>query len=628
MAPITEIPIWNQEKATKESYAGSEPYAYLYALRSDAFKHEVTLDRMAEEARAFGVRNFKKLYTEYVRTLKQEKGKPDGNVTSFQDQPIELASGRWKADDTGITCDGDLQPIIACTHPIIPVKRLINIDTDTEKIMLWYRPGKIPRTVIADKSQLASPQSIIKLADRGVAITSENAKAMIRFLADIEAMNYDRIDEVRSVSRLGWIPKYGFSPYVDSIEFDGDAQFKAAFEAVGTNGKFEKWASVIDKIRVESMTARIMIAASFASVLVEICGCNPFFVHLWSAESGTGKTVALMAAASVWANPAVGAYIQTFNSTVVGREKMAAFCNSLPLCIDELQLGKDSRGKQHFDVYGLAEGVGRTRGTKTGGIEKTSTWRNCILTTGETPLTSNSAGAGALNRVLDIECKAGEVVVSGGNRVVDALKKNYGHAGKLFISYLESEERKEEAYRLYSDYYLELTATDTTEKQAHAAALILAADELVEKWIFNSPAMMDWQLEKGITAPRTYPLFVDDMRQFLLTKAQVDVNQRAYDWACDWVASNQAHFGAGVTGELYGEISGEYAYIIPSVFRRAVEDQGFSVDGFIGWLKARDLILRGDGSHLYPKRTIGKTRVRCIALKIPEFIDDWPYLVD
>ena len=61
---------------------------------------------------------------------------------------------------------------------------------------------------------------------------------------------------------------------------------------------------------------------------------------------------------------------------------------------------------------------------------------------------------------------------------------------------------------------------------------------------------------------------VEDMRRFLLTKAQVDVNQRAYDWACDWVASNQAHFGSGVTGELYGEISGEYAYIIPSVFRK------------------------------------------------------------
>lgn len=34
----------------------------------------------------------------------------------------------------------------------------------------------------------------------------------------------------------------------------------------------------------------------------------------------------------------------------------------------------------------------------------TPTWHNCILTTGESPLTGQSAGAGAVNRVIDIEC--------------------------------------------------------------------------------------------------------------------------------------------------------------------------------------------------------------------------------
>lgn len=621
---ITELPVWDQSKASKESYTGSEPYAYLYALRVDSFHHQIALDRMSEEARLLGVKNFKKLYTEYVRSQKQMTDKPVGNVTMFQDQPIELYTGRWRADETGITCDGDMQVIEACTHPIMPVQRMINIDTDTEKIKLWYRPGKIPRTVIADKSQLASPQSIIKLADRGIAITSENAKALIKYLSDVEALNYDRIKEVRSVSRLGWIPKYGFSPYVDDLEFDGDSQFKAAFESVREHGNIEKWADCIQGIRKGSMTARIVIAASFASVLVELCGCNPFFVHLWSGDSGTGKTVALMAAASVWANPSIGSYIQTFNSTVVGREKMAAFCNALPLCIDELQLGKDGRGKQQFDVYALAEGVGRTRGTKTGGIEKTATWRNCILTTGETPITSSVSGAGAMNRVLDIECKPGEVVVMNGNKVVEVLKKNYGHAGKLFVMELMDEDKKEHAYQMYSEFYLELASGDTTEKQAHAAALILAADWLLDEWIMRGEELFDWSM--GVKPLR--PLDVSDMNQFLLTKAQVDVNQRAYEWICDWVAANQSKFASDCQGEVYGSLEGDYAFIIPSAFRSALEEQGYSYDGFIGWLKNRGLIQKGDGRNWLVRHSVGKARVRCISLKIPDITGETPYFAE
>lgn len=133
-----------------------------------------------------------------------------------------------------------------------------------------------------------------------------------------------------------------------------------------------------------------------------------------------------MLAASVWGNPAVGKYIKTFNATEVGHEKTAAFLNSLPLLIDELQLARDARGKIQFNVYSLAQGVGRTRGTKSGGVDKTPTWGNCILTTGESPLTTLTDGAGALNRVIDIECSPPGKVISDGMRIANDLKKTMG----------------------------------------------------------------------------------------------------------------------------------------------------------------------------------------------------------
>ena len=171
-----------------------------------------------------------------------------------------------------------------------------------------------------------------------------------------------------------------------------------------------------------------------------------------------------MAAASVWANPERGAYIQTFNSTEVGHERLAAFLNSLPVCIDELQLAKDKRGNINFNVYQLAQGVGRTRGNKSGGVDITPTWGNCIITTGESPLTALADGAGALNRVIEIECKTSRKVVLDGVRTSSILKQNYGFAGKKFVSNLLFDDmRIEQISEKYREYMRRLVDNDATE---------------------------------------------------------------------------------------------------------------------------------------------------------------------
>ena len=98
--------------------------------------------------------------------------------------------------------------------------------------------------------------------------------------------------------------------------FDGNENFARTFRAISPHGKFDVWLGEAVEARKESITARIVLAASFASVLVGPLGCLPFFVHLWGMDSATGKTVGQMLAASVWANPTVGGdYFKTFKGT-------------------------------------------------------------------------------------------------------------------------------------------------------------------------------------------------------------------------------------------------------------------------------------------------------------------------
>lgn len=368
---------------------------------------------MAKAAKKAGYSGFKQSMKEYAQIEEAARRRDlPSKQTDFTNQPLELGCGQWDADDRGVYRVGRFGVREqACSHPIIPVERLRNIDSGEIKIRLAFnRSGKAGQwqSTIVDAATLTSSRTIIPaLASQDISVTSATATVLVDYINEISDLNRAVIPESKSIGRLGYIPGEGFSPYVDGLVFDGDASFRHLYDTIRSYGSIACWYDTIMECRKMSVTAKIMIAASFASPILSIVGALPFFVHLWGVDSGTGKTVALMAAASVWGNPALGSFVQTFNATQVGQERTAAFLNQLPLCIDELQQTKDSHGRSNFDVYQLAQGVGRSRGKRTGGIEMTPTWSCCFLTTGESPIFGNSAGAGAVNRVIDIECTAG-----------------------------------------------------------------------------------------------------------------------------------------------------------------------------------------------------------------------------
>ncbi|MFQ7747876.1 MAG: DUF927 domain-containing protein [Eubacteriales bacterium] len=525
----------------KEDFSTPEPYEAVLSI-SNPFEREVATNQLAEYAKQVGIgaSGFKRMLKTYLESKKQnERMVYVDQVTEFTGQKLELDAGEWQADDFGVSRRGKFGEEIACPHPILPVERLVNIDTGVEKLKLAFCKGdRRWREVVADKKLLASNNSILELANMGIAVTSENSRALVHYISDLENLNYDLIPERKSVSRLGYIESEGFSPYVDGLIFDGDANFRHIFESIRSAGKRREWLELALSLRQGNVMARIVLAASFASVLVKPCGSLPFFVHLWGGESGTGKTVALMLAASVWGNPEMGRYIQTFNSTVVGREKLAAFLNHLPLIVDELQLARDGRGKLNFDVYALAEGVGRTRGNKNGGVDQTPTWQNCILTSGETPITGASSGAGAVNRVIEIECRTAHRIIEDGHATAGVLRKNYGFAGREFVEKLYQEDNAQLAAELYKKHFRVLSENDTTEKQAMAAAVILTADELATDWLFQDGNAVTVQEISGFLASRAAVSSGGGIRYF-----------------CDWAAQN-ANRLPGQRAATYGVISG------------------------------------------------------------------------
>ena len=602
---------------TLEDFIHTEkPYSEVYGYRMDPFIHSLKIEQMTTQALSVGFKKFKSTYKDYVKSVEMQRGANTiiNHATQITGPYVELDAGQYNVDDGGIyTIDQFGNYHVICHQPVIPFEVLRNIDTGEEKLNIAFRSRGEWRELVVSKEILYNSRSISQLVKCGIDISSETAKDMVSYFQEIEALNRNALPLKKSVGRLGYIGDEGFSPYVGELTFDGEQNYSHIFKAIRSQGDYEQWKKIAIECREKSLTARIVLAASFASALIQPLGGLPFFVHLWGVDSGTGKTVALMLAASVWGSPEMGEYIQTFNSTEVGHEKTAAFLNSLPFLIDELQLSKDSHGRSRFDVYRLAQGVGRTRGTKSGGIERTPTWRNTILTTGESPIVNGSAGAGAVNRVIDIECTAENVVIEDGMGVSAALKQNFGYAGRSFISAISQPGAIAKLKEVYNDYFKELCQGDTTEKQAMAAAMILTADMAADAAVFRTGKITT----------------VKEISEYLKTKKSVSTGERGYLYICSWVAANRNRFDlVDNTQEIYGVLSEEdnIAYIIRSKFAKAVQEQGFDERALLSWLKTKGLILVRGRRNTRGKRIKG-VNVECIALRLPQ-ADDEPYTPD
>ena len=584
---------------TKQEFNTEDPYKLLFDLRNNRFKYNQVFTALKENAQSVGFKDFGRMLKAYAEE-QAGRGVIIDNVTQFDGQVLELKTGEWLADDYGVTRRNERNgEDIACVHPIMPVECLSNIDTGIEKLRIAFKKGKFWRNEIYERRTIASANNILELANNGVAVTSENSKYLVRYLHDIENLNIDVIPQHKSVGRLGWTNNDGFSPYVDDLIFDGANNFKNIYDCVRTEGSFDEWLKLARKIRETDSPAKVMMAASFASVLLKILGKLNFMVHLWGGTE-SGKTVSLMLAASIWANPAEDGYIQTFNGTQVAIELLEGFTNSMPLILDEFQLVKD---KKMFEgiVYMICEGIGRLRGKKTGGLQDTPTWKNCTLTSGESPITNASSGGGAVNRIIEIECR--NKLFEDTPAVADIVRKNYGHAGKIFVMLLSNEGAKEEAIRLYKDFYNAL-GTDSTEKQTMAAAVLLTADALATKWIFSD----------------NNALKIEDIDKYLHSKESVDVNLRAYEFLCDTVAANHYKFivnGTVPNYECWGSVSGGKTNVLKTVFEKICVDGGYDAKALASWMNQKGRSETVPGRD-FRKVSINGSKLWCVSLKDPD----------
>ena len=560
-----------------------ERQKYIESLRNAA--------RVAKRSMEFN-NLLKQFQMDYIQRMRQT-----GKKTAFTDQPLELNCAEWDATDMGVRTiryDRNMQPmtLMACSHPIMPIEILKNVDTSEERITLAYFKSASWQRITVDRAVCANTNKIVDtLAQYGIEVTSDNAKNLVRYISDCVGYNPATLEPKKSINRLGWVGS-AFTPYEKDIRYEGGMDYEAIFKNVSEKGGFGVWKALCSDLR-KNIPLRMMMAASFASVLLEPLKVLPFVLHLWG-TTGTGKTVALMVAMSIWGNPRMGGLVKTMNMTKNAIMRNAAFLCSIPFAGDELQTIKD-KWQGNFDqlIYQITEGVDRGRAKAYGGVEDTKTWKNSFIFTGEEPITKVNSGGGSKNRVIEIAIDG--PLVTDGHYVSTVVQENYGFAGRLFVEYIQETDTSRLLER-YREIFEELCGLDTTDKQAMAMACMLMADEIAVKLFFTGEQ----------------PLQIVQVKQYLQSTRDVDIAERAYQQVLNWVAKNPVRFedpkedDSPNRGEVWGKIDENRLVVNRDVLLNFLDQNGFDYTAVSKkWGEKGYLVRNSQGKFIHSTKVYG-----------------------
>lgn len=494
-------------------------------------------------------------------TVPYERRESDGEgKTEFIDQPVKLMCGHWECNKDGVCMwlpgkkeDDPPVKVVASYQQIMPIGMTENIETGEQKYHIAFSVrrdgGHLWKSVKVEPELCCTKNKIIKLANIGVMVNDRTSKNLVNYIADMYRINEEILPVKKTVSHFGWIGKE-FFPYMDGIEFEGDNAQEKTVMALGARGNFNAWKDACSKCR-ENLNVRLLMDASFGSVMAHILKCLCFVVHLWG-PSGTGKTVAFVVAASIWGIP--DELILSVDSTVNYCTSRAALMKNLPVFVDETQL---ARGDLMKLIYAMTEGKTRGRLNRTSSEQAQKSWENISFFNGEKPIVTDNAGAGAFNRVIEMEVD--KPLFEDYTQILEIVRENSGLAGRRFIDYIKKLDtvnlisRHKELCRQLSQM------SKSTGKQAQALACIVLADQLAHECIFTDES----------------PLNLDDVAALLRDEEEVSQAERAYKFVVNWIAENENFFNVMYSTKLWGKITETHCLVNQNVLSGIMNENGY-----------------------------------------------------
>jgi hypothetical protein len=365
---------------------------------------------------------------------------------------------------------------------------ILNVNREHQVYMLAMRPE--------GSTQVTLPQkAVVSKDDTTKALASQNIIAAFGAGNDKNLFDYVRgcVENISAAKKAidvptgyGWQPSGGFVAGGKIFQPNGEVHqipmpgLENVTHATKPTGTLENWRRFPQMLIAKQLYEVLAIGCGvgFGSPLMEFSGLDGCTFHAGSTHSGTGKSMALELAASIWGHPRD--YRVGKSTSGVAMHQRAGLLRSLPLLSDEIT----SKNRKDFEwfpefIFDISEGRGKERMESGSNKERvnTSVWSLLVLMSSNTHAMDYLSGGrkhsseGEMRRMLEWVTNDKLVWTPQEVEVIKSLRLNHGVAGDAYALWLSR--NRDTARTLYMKVW-EKIAVDfnmtNDERYWHASA--------------------------------------------------------------------------------------------------------------------------------------------------------------
>ncbi len=515
--------------------------------------------------------------------------------------------------------DGEVSERIIWHHDLYVVRRLNDPEQGEIVEMRHHLPRDGVRSFVVPLYVVTSKEEFRKvLATNGVIAINKEVDAIMSFTQSM-VKNLQLTTQADDAHRqFGWLPDFkGFVLgdkviYEDRVEFNApSAATRGMLEFFEPAGTLDGWRDAVNFYNRPGFELHQFITCvGFGSVLMKFLPINAALLHIWSKDSGFGKTHAQYAALSVWGDPRK--LLLQERDTHNSRMNRADVMHSLPVCMDEITNIKPQDASDM--IYQITGGQQRNRLASTGNTERYrgDPWNLLFISSANCSLIDKVAMAKAMpkaeaQRVLEIETSK-LFNEKADKKQTDAfstnIQTNYGHAGTLFVQYVMANLAETKLLLETLQRKIDVAADLGPENRFWSAAVATSlAAAVICKHLglldYDIPVLRDYIIKNILKANKTTssdmsldPMDLvtaytyENLGRILQIKSTIDGRSKKNgNGIDDLVVPDQQPKTADIIGRYETDLN--VLFLLPTPFKAWLADQQVNYNSVLAELKAK-----------------------------------------
>ena len=338
--------------------------------------------------------------------------------------------------------------VLVYHNDLYVTRRLSDVDLGEAVVIRLHLPKDgvreftIPLTAVTSKDEIRK-----HMAFHGVAVT-KTEEIMQYITTWINKMQYTNKTDTAH-RQFGWVNDT-FDAFVlgnkevraDRVDHNPPSSATNQYiEFFNMKGSMDNWKDIMTFYTKAGMEMhQFIIGLSFGSVFTKFTPVNGAVLHVFSKDSGIGKTTAMLAGASIWGDPAQLVLKEV--DTMATKMNRAEIYHNIPLFIDEVT--NSSPGELSDFLYQVPSGSQKNRMSSSSNQERTrgEPWHLACVTTGNTSIMEKisilkALPKGEAMRILEVRAYP---LLTLEKEVTDILSAkivgNYGHAAIPYLQFV------------------------------------------------------------------------------------------------------------------------------------------------------------------------------------------------